>query len=428
MPNVTVRRPRTEQPQGPVPLRKELYENLLGYFPNSGNDQPTHPLTFAGNATYAETEFGRATKFDGAGDYTSAGDAFYSDEYTILVTVNANVLNADPKGIIVKRNLGTSASTNEIWLTATSTTIEMYAWQSGGTRILTLQSSLVPVAGQTYTIGIDIPPGSGGTAYMYVNGVQVASASKTGIIVDSATDLQFGCMGSGVAARYWNGYIGPAAFWRKRLPNTQELTASPWAILEDEEIPVWFTAGGPTLIELTAAVFGWTKNPIQNRSTATMSASSLKMNAQSIQNRSTIATALASLVFTAQSIQNKATVTLSTASLKFVAQAINVANGTATTVIELTTAAFNYSAKALQLSQRMALSAASLVFSPKSIQNRMTVTMTAATLSFVAKALQNKLTIALSVASFSFIAWAIDVTGAVASVVARLLTLLGVGS
>lgn len=241
MPNVIVRRPRTEQPQGPVPLRKELYENLLGYFPNSENDLPTYPLTFAGNAAYGVTEFGRATKFDGAGDYTSAGDAFYSDEYTILVTVNANLLNADPKGIIIKRNLGTSASTNEIWLTATSTTIEMYAWQSGGTRILTLQSSLVPVAGQTYTIGLDIPPGSG-TAYMYINGALVASASKTGIIVDSATDLQFGCMGSGVAARYWNGYIGPAAFWSKRLPNTQDLTANPWAILEDEKFPVWFSA------------------------------------------------------------------------------------------------------------------------------------------------------------------------------------------
>lgn len=122
-------------------------------------------------------------------------------------------------------------------------------------------------------------------------------------------------------------------------------------------------ASGVTLIELTAAIFNWTENAIQNRLTTTMSAPTLTMTPQSTQNRSTITTSLASLQFTAQSIKNRAAVTL-----------------------------------------------------------------TAATLSFVGKALQNKLAIGLTVAGFSFFAWAIDVTGAIASAVARFLTLLGVGS
>lgn len=186
--------------------------------------------------------------------------------------------------------------------------------------------------------------------------------------------------------------------------------------------------GGATLIELTAAGFNWTKNPIQNRLTGTLSTPALGMNAQSIQNRSTITATLAGLSFAAQSIQNRVSATLTATSLKFVAHAINVANGAAIIVIELTTAAFNYSAKALQFSQRMTMTAAAWAFSSNPIQNRATVPLTAAALNFVTKVLQNKLTIGLTVASFSFIAWALDVTGAVASVVARLLTLLGVGS
>ena len=206
----------------------------------------------------------------------------------------------------------------------------------------------------------------------------------------------------------------------------RELTANPSQLFKVKPRDSWFASTGPTLIELTTASFGWAKNPIQNRATATMSTPTLKANAQSIQNRWTIATTVASLKFSAQSIQNRMAATLTTAALKFVAHPITV--GALATLIQLTTAAFNYSAKALQFSQRVALSTAAWAFTPKPIQNRRTVTMTAATLSFLAKALQSKLTIALTVASFSFIAWAINVTGAVASVVARLLTLLGVGS
>lgn len=249
MPNVIVRRPRTEQPQGPVPLRKELYENLLGYFPNSGNDLPTYPLTFAGNAAYGVTEFGRATLFDGNGDYTSAGDAFYSDEYTILVTVNANLLDTNARSIIAKRNIGIAANVNEIWLYASATSVVFYCW-NGSTSFILTSSGFTPVAGETFTVGLDIPPGTG-TAYMYINGVQVASGSKTFVISNSNTELQFACRSNGDNLRYWNGYIGQAVFWGKQLPNTQELTANPWAILEDEEFPVWFSTGaGPTLVNV----------------------------------------------------------------------------------------------------------------------------------------------------------------------------------
>lgn len=337
MPNVIVRRPRTEQPQGPVPLRKELYENLLGYFPNSGNDLPTHPLTFAGNATYGVTEFGRATKFDGSGDYTSAGDAFYSDEYTILVTVNANLLNADPKGIIVKRNIGTGAGTNEIWLTATSTTVEMYAWQSGGTRILTLQSSLVPVAGQTYTIGIDMPPGSG-TAYMYINGVLVASASKTGVIVNGTAELQFGALGSGVAARYWDGYIGPAAFWSKQLPNTQELTVSPWAVLEDKETPVWFSAatGSVTLGQATETD---TAQALSSSKVTTLGGTTGTDNAQALSVSKSVTAGTATSSDAAQTLTSSKNTTVSVVSGTDAAQALQVSKSvTIGTVTDTSTA------------------------------------------------------------------------------------------
>lgn len=239
--------PHYTQPQEAAVIRSEYRNNLLGYFPNDGLATPTYPLTFAGNAAYGVTKFGKAILYDGTGDYTSAGDAFYSDEYTILVTFNANVLNADNKGVIVKRNLGTGAGTNEIWLEVTSSGISFHAWQSGGAEILNFGGGLAPVAGKTYTVGIDIPPGSG-TAYMYVNGALAATGSKTGTIVNGTADLQFGALVGGAAARYWNGYIGPAAFWSKRRSDTQQLSANPWQILTPRKRQIYVnTVSGVTL-------------------------------------------------------------------------------------------------------------------------------------------------------------------------------------
>lgn len=235
--------PWISQPQYPAPLKGDYKQNLLGYFPNNGIALPTYDLTFAGNAAYGVAPFGKATLFDGTGDYTSAGDAFHSDEYTILVTFNAKVLSADSKGIILKRNIGVSSNIDEIWLYATSSVIGFIAWDAAAAQILNFSASLAPVAGKTYTIGIDIPPGSG-TAYMYVNGVQVANAGKTGIIGNTNSQLQFGTRSFNTDARYWNGYIGQAVFWSKRRNDTRELTANPWQIYEPLKRNIYVEASG----------------------------------------------------------------------------------------------------------------------------------------------------------------------------------------
>lgn len=238
---ITRRIPHYTQPQEAAVIRSEYRNNLLGYFPNDALATPTHDLTFAGEAAYGVTKFGRAILYDGTGDYTTAGDAFYSDEYTILVTFNANLLNADNKGVIVKRNLGTGAGTNELWLEVTSTAITFHVWN--GPEKLNISAAISPVAGKTYTVGLDIPPGSG-TAYMYVNGALVATGSKTGAIVNGTAELQFGALVGGAIARYWNGYIGPAAFWSKRRSDTQQLSANPWQILTPRRRQIYVSSAG----------------------------------------------------------------------------------------------------------------------------------------------------------------------------------------
>lgn len=184
-------------------------------------------------------------------------------------------------------------------------------------------------------------------------------------------------------------------------------------ITEDISVP---SAGGGTLISLTAASLGLSPQAYQQRATANLGAAAMAFAAQAIQPKTTLGLAASTLNFAANTIQPRTLLTLGSAALSFTANAIAI--GTQN-VLSLTTAALGFVANSVQYKTTLSLGAAALSFVANSAAYTTTMSLGAAALGFTANAItvtQNRL-IQLTAAVLAFTANAVTITGVVSSTI-----------
>lgn len=142
--------------------------------------------------------------------------------------------------------------------------------------------------------------------------------------------------------------------WDGILPSLQrsEWIEDPFCVFEKPKKPIYFgasAAGGPVVIDLLSADFGFTGNSNQPSVRTSLTQASFDFTANSIQSKTTVGLTAAAFNFTANAINlgGQTIIDLSRATFNFTANTVNVIKDT---VIDLTAAAFNFAAKVINIS------------------------------------------------------------------------------
>jgi len=178
--------------------------------------------TIVGGTTYSDTTgydgFG-GLYFDGVGDYVDYNDPFYTDALSFCAWINPDTVDANPRTVILKRNLGATASTDEYGLGQYDEGLYYYSYNGGAVLGMTYTTPLV--VGKYVHICVTQPVGSGQLGYIYLNGVAVNWSEKTGAMANTGSDLQLATRTSDNDNRYFKGYIDEFIFFNRQITAEQ---------------------------------------------------------------------------------------------------------------------------------------------------------------------------------------------------------------
>lgn len=173
--------------------------------------------TLTGGSSWGTGQIGSAVDLDGTDDYVDMGDLFYSDAFTVCAWVRADVIDANTRNIVLKRNTpGVSAGSNEWTLNASTSGFTFTTWTSASVTALNITGSTVPSTATWYHV-CGVEHGNGRTGYIYLNGTQNASGTQTAALWDTADRVQIGARSAANDNRYWNGLVDEVRVYNRGL-------------------------------------------------------------------------------------------------------------------------------------------------------------------------------------------------------------------
>jgi Concanavalin A-like lectin/glucanases superfamily len=164
--------------------------------------------------------------FDGAGDYidfyNGASISSVRDSLSISIWVKPSVLDANPRTIIMKRNIGLATGLSEYALTAKNTLVGFTIWNGLMSPVpLILNSSSTALNLNSWNHVMVVTNGVGNNASMYINGVLRGQANQTAEMGITTNSVQLGAMSGSVSDRYWNGYMDDLQVYNISLSEEQ---------------------------------------------------------------------------------------------------------------------------------------------------------------------------------------------------------------
>jgi hypothetical protein len=239
----------------------------------------------------------------------------------------------------------------------------------------------------------------------WIGGANKATTAATGSVnydTSSAGNLIIGGSSGASVNKDFRGDVYAAGFHSRVFSQSDfaRLADNPWQLYKAPARRIWaaVSAGGPTIIDLSAASLGFSAKSPQARLASTLSAAQITTSAKAVQPR----------------LETR----LTAATMSTEAKPIQVGS---MSIVELSTAAISFIGKSLQNALAATLTAASISMSAKSVQPRITAQLGSAAMSFTAQAIttvRNRL-IQLTAAAMAFSAKAVTVTGEVATALAR---------
>jgi len=178
--------------------------------------------TLTGGPTKVIGKVGQTLNFDGTNDYVDVGDSFYSDVLTVCAWVNADTIDASTRSIIVKRNSsGITPGTNEWSLSLSTSGANFTSWQTDSITSLNMTASPGFFATGLWYHLCGVQNGNGNPGYVYINGVQSASAAQGSVMGNTTDRIQIGVETNGDSARFWDGKIDEARVYNRALSATE---------------------------------------------------------------------------------------------------------------------------------------------------------------------------------------------------------------
>jgi hypothetical protein len=183
---------------------------------NEGSGSTTADASGKGNAgsftgaVWSAGRYGQALGFDSSGDWVTVADAASLDlttGMTLEAWVNPSALGGW-RTILMKQG-----ATDLVYAMYVNNARRAYAELSiGGTRLSVAGSSALPLNAWTHVAASY----DGAALRLYVNGVQVSSASRSGSIVTSTGPLRIG--GNSIFANeFWTGLIDEVRVYDRAL-------------------------------------------------------------------------------------------------------------------------------------------------------------------------------------------------------------------
>ena len=168
------------------------------------NDAPQNPYNFSISGTGINSTAGNALAFDGTDDYVNLGTInFNSSNFTVMGWVRWDVLTSGMRFFDFGRG-----TTNNILLSYTGTSGGLYFEVLNGTSNQSIIVDNLVTAGQYAHVAA---VASGGTTYLYVNGILVGT--KTGVTVNNVSRANCYLGKSNWANAYFNGQMDEVSIW-----------------------------------------------------------------------------------------------------------------------------------------------------------------------------------------------------------------------
>jgi hypothetical protein len=161
-------------------------------------------------------KFGTACSFDGTSNYVSIGDIFYSDIFTLSCWVKETVLKTYNNILIKGNSSGITAGDMEWQLISANGVISFLSFGAASSTGLSVVSDITNSVGVWYHVAV-VQRGNGNSGYLYINGVQHATAIQANVMTNTASLVQVGVRSNNSDIGYFNGSINEVRIYNRAL-------------------------------------------------------------------------------------------------------------------------------------------------------------------------------------------------------------------